>query len=276
MTARLHHDVIAGEGARAFAMWTHGIYGSGGNWRTIARQVVARRPEWGVVLVDLRQHGRSEGGAPPHTVDACAEDLAALAAELEAAGRPITGALGHSFGGKVVLALRPRLRPSTTWVLDSTPSARGGEWDAPDNSVREVWESFGALDRAWPRREEFVAAMVGRGHAAALAHWAAMNLVAGDDGAYRLRLDLDAVRALLLDYYRVDLWSALEDAALPGEAHVVVAARASTVSAADRERLAALDAAGRVHAHTIDAGHWLHIEAPAAVVDLVAAGLPAV
>ncbi len=277
MPARLHHDLVAGDAPRAWMLMTHGIYGSGSNWRAIARQVVNRRPEWGAVLVDLRQHGRSDGGDPPHTVAACADDLAALTDDLERAGQPVSVALGHSFGGKVVLAARARLAPVQTWVLDSTPSARRGEWDAPDNSVREVWESMRALARAWARRDEFTAAMVARGHAPALAQWVAMNLApepADAGGGYRLRLDLDAVRALLLDYYAVDLWPALTGADAPGDAHLVVAARSSTVSEADRARLAALPADARVHVHDVDAGHWLHIDAPAAMVDLLATRLP--
>jgi pimeloyl-ACP methyl ester carboxylesterase len=138
MVARLHHDFVAGDAPRAWALFTHGIYGSGGNWRAIARQVVARRPEWGVVLVDLRHHGRSEPGDPPHTVAACAGDMVALADELSGAGKIVRATLGHSFGGKVMLSARPHLEPAQTWVLDSTPSARSGEWDAPGNSVREV------------------------------------------------------------------------------------------------------------------------------------------
>ena len=54
---------------------THGIYGAGSNWRAIARKVSQQRPDWTVVLVDLRNHGRSEGGNPPHTLRACAEGL---------------------------------------------------------------------------------------------------------------------------------------------------------------------------------------------------------
>ncbi len=279
MPARLHHDLVAGAAPRAWAVWTHGIYGSGGNWRAIARQVVARRPEWGVALVDLRHHGRSDPGDPPHTVAACADDLAALADQLAGGGRPITVALGHSFGGKVVLALRRRLALAQTWVLDSTPSARRAEWDAGDNSVRAVWESMRALDGPWPRRDDFVAAMVERGHGLALAQWVAMNLgPVGDDvgGGLRLALDLDAVRSLLHDYYAIELWTAVEDPALPGEVRMVVGGRSTTVSAADRERLAALPASARVHTHVVDAGHWLHIDAPAAVIELLATHLPPV
>src|SRR5205085_6580304 len=66
---------------------THGIYGAGSNWRSIARKLNERRPEWGVVLVDLRQHGRSEPGEPPHTIAACADDLRALRSEERRVGK---------------------------------------------------------------------------------------------------------------------------------------------------------------------------------------------
>jgi len=39
VTARLHHDFVAGEAPRAWLLMTHGIYGSGANWRSIARQL---------------------------------------------------------------------------------------------------------------------------------------------------------------------------------------------------------------------------------------------
>lgn len=272
MPARLHHDLVVGDAPRAWAMFTHGIYGSGGNLRTIARQVVARRPEWGVALVDLRQHGRSGGGDPPHTVAACADDVAALAGELAAGGHTVRVTLGHSFGGKVMLAARARLAPAQTWVLDSTPSARPDEWDAPSNSVREVWESMRALERTWTRREDFIAGMVERGHATVLAQWVAMNLTADGSGGYELRLELDAVRAMLLDYYAADLWPAVTDE-LAGEVRMVVAERSNAVSPDDRARLASLDGA-RVHTHLIDAGHWLHVDAADAIVELLAAELP--
>ncbi|HEV7554585.1 MAG TPA: alpha/beta fold hydrolase, partial [Kofleriaceae bacterium] len=77
MPVHLHHELVAGDrAAKCFAL-THGIYGAGHNWRSIARKLVERRPEWAVALVDLRHHGRSEGGTPPDTVAACADDLRA-------------------------------------------------------------------------------------------------------------------------------------------------------------------------------------------------------
>ena len=65
-----HHALVTAEGGGAPSRWMlvlHGILGSGGNFRTIARRLVAARPEYGFALVDLRHHGQSPGagGGPP-------------------------------------------------------------------------------------------------------------------------------------------------------------------------------------------------------------------
>jgi esterase len=155
MVATLHHELLTGSGESpsAWLMMTHGIYGSGGNWRTIARKVIGERPGWGAVLVDLRQHGRSGPGAPPHTVAACAEDLAALIATLAGDGRVVRALCGHSFGGKVALAHR-RIATATlrqTWVLDASPSAHEGLPTADDSTVVAVLDLLEQLP-ARPRR----------------------------------------------------------------------------------------------------------------------------
>jgi pimeloyl-ACP methyl ester carboxylesterase len=269
----LHRERVIGANASP-ARWlamTHGIYGSGGNWRSIARKIVERRPEWGAILVDLRGHGRSEQGAPPHTIAACADDLRAC---LDEEGG-VEVVAGHSFGGKCVLALRgAKYETAQTWVLDSTPSVRANMWERPDNDVRQVWESMRELPKAWAKRDDFVAALVARGHSKTLAQWLAMSLHPSTHGV-TLALDLEAVEAMLLDYYAIDLWSAVEDPSLPGDVHMVVAERSDTVSAPDRARLAAEPPERRVHTHTIaGAGHWLHLDAPAAVIELFATRLP--
>lgn len=265
--ATLFAERLGPADAPRLVAFTHGIYGSGTNWRSIARQVLARAPGWAAVLVDLRLHGRSAAGEPPHTVAACVADLQALCAGLAAAGPPVVAAVGHSFGGKVVLGLALPIRV----ILDSTPSARPGAWDAPANSVRAAWASMVALDRTWARREDFVAALIARGHPAPMAGWLAMNLEPAD-GGLRLRLDLDAIRALVTDYYAVDAWPAIERAT--GAIAMVVAERGNTVSAADLARLE--HAPATVTTHVIPgAGHWLHLDAPAAVVEHVVAALTA-
>jgi pimeloyl-ACP methyl ester carboxylesterase len=265
--ARLYHERIARSDATptSWLAITHGIYGAGSNWRSIARKVNDRRPEWGVVIVDLRQHGRSEPGEPPHTIAACAGDLRALLSELG----DVRAIAGHSFGGKVVLAARPLVDAAQTWVLDASPSRRDAGADRQSTVVR-VLELMEHLTRRWAQREDFVDAVVADGHDVGLARWLAMNVVPDPAGDLVLRLDLAALRAMLADYHATDLWDVLE--APGGDVEVVIAERSPVLGAPERGRLAA--APPHVHVHTIDAGHWLHIDAPAAVVDLFAARLP--
>ncbi|MDB4956652.1 MAG: alpha/beta hydrolase fold protein [Myxococcales bacterium] len=268
--ARLHHEKIARSDSHP-AHWlllTHGIYGAGSNWRGIARKLNERRPDWGVLLVDLRHHGRSESGGKPNDLEAAAGDLRALIDEV-----PVTAMAGHSFGGKVVLAAR-RLAPPDlrqTWMLDATPGARPDAEADPDNTVMRVLELLERSPRSWTRRDGFVEAMVAAGQTPALAQWLGMNLVAGE-GGYVLRLDLGAIRELLHDYFAQDLWSVVEDPTLPGDVEIVIADRSPAVSDADQRRLA--DMPPHVHVHHVDAGHWLHIDAPSEVVELFARRLP--
>ncbi|MEZ4403126.1 MAG: alpha/beta fold hydrolase [Kofleriaceae bacterium] len=264
--ATLHHERLGAVAATATVLFTHGIYGSGANWRTIARQVVAARPSLAAVLVDLRLHGRSSAGPPPHTVAACTADVAALVAQLGADGPPVVGAVGHSFGGKVILGLD---RLPHRVVLDSTPSARPDAWDRPGNTVRLVWDSLVEVGPRHRRRDDFVAALVGRGHPRPLAQWLAMNLRPDGDGLV-LGLDLPAVAELLRDYYAVDLWHHLERPT--GAITMVVAERGDTVSAADLARLERAPVA--VTTHVIPgASHWLHLDAAAEVVAHLTAAL---
>jgi pimeloyl-ACP methyl ester carboxylesterase len=257
----------------------HGIYGRGGNWRTFARRLTEARPEWGVVLVDLRKHGRSIDAPPPHTVARAAEDLERLAAELAADDRPVAAVSGHSFGGKVALALRDRGPEwlQQTWMIDSSPSAHPGALDDPDNSVVRVLTMLESLPPYFADRKDFVDHVTGQGFAPMLGRWLAMNLEQPEgESRYRLGFDPAAMRELLTDYYAVDLWSCLEDADKPGEARLVVAGQADTVSPSDRDRIQALEAemSGQVRYHLIEqSGHWVHIDALDELVTLVAAEL---
>lgn len=268
MPVRLHHErIVHSEAAPTrWLLLTHGIYGAGSNWRGIARKITDQRRDWGVVLVDLRHHGRSPGGPDP-SIAACAEDIALLADEVG----DVHALAGHSFGGKVMLAARAEVAVAQTWLLDSSPRAHAEDLTAPGNSVIAVLDLLDRLPKTWAQRDDFVAAVVAEGQDLALAQWLAMNVVPGDDGVLTLRLDLGALRALLADYYAQDLWPALLDPAR-GAVELVIADRSDTVSAEDRARLA--EAPAHVHVHHIDAGHWLHIAAPAAVVALFVEQLP--
>jgi esterase len=258
---------------RAYALVLHGILGSGGNWRTFARKVAAARPEWGFLLVDLREHGRSKGAPAPHTVGAAAADLEAVVA---AADAPVRAVIAHSFGGKVALAYRDAAREpvAQTWIIDATPSAvddATGD-DRPD--VVRVLEMLEKLPAHYADRDAFVSEVTGRGFSRMLAQWLAMNLEP-DQGGMHLALDLGAIRALLSDYFAQDAWDAVEREN-QGPLHFVLGERSTALSAEDHARLDDLAAArsGQVFVHRLDAGHWVHVEALAPLVDLVAGALP--
>jgi pimeloyl-ACP methyl ester carboxylesterase len=265
--AQLHHERIAtGEPSR-WLVFAHGIFGSSANWRTIARRVVERRPEWGIALVDLRGHGRSEHGDPPDTVAACAEDVRAFAAQhggVDAVG-------GHSYGGKVALAARPTMQVAQTWVFDASPSTRERADTDDANTVLHVLRVLERLPRTFGRRDDFIADVVASGIPPDLARWLAMNIIPDGRGAFVSRLDVVQMRALLGDYFAHDLWASLEDPAY-GAVELVIALRSSTLDAADRARLARAPA--HVHVDRIDADHWLNVSAPDAVVELLATRLP--
>jgi esterase len=247
----------------------HGILGSGANFRGFARRLAAAAPAWGFVLVDLRMHGQSQGAPPPHTLASAAGDLNRLEEHL---ALPVAGVMGHSFGGKVALAYAAaRPRPlEQAWVLDASPGVRRDRAGMTEGVVRMLREMPATL----PSRERFLELVTARGYPRAIADWLAMNVRRDDDG-FRLRLDLDAVEALLDDYFTVDLWPVLERAEAARVFHVVVAERSDAFDDADRARLAEIAArAPNVHVHLIaGAGHWVHVDAPDALFAVVAAGL---
>lgn len=148
------------EGRRAPERWVlflHGLLGRGGNWRSFGRRWVEKHPSWGAALVDLRLHGESRAGfPPPHTVRAAAEDVLALTPALPG---PVEALVGHSLGGKVVLATQRASgqRFSRAVVLDASPSARLDGLGSEQS--RDVLALLERLPVEFATRAEFVAAV---------------------------------------------------------------------------------------------------------------------
>ncbi|MBW2548093.1 MAG: alpha/beta fold hydrolase, partial [Deltaproteobacteria bacterium] len=151
----LAHSIVTARSTdpEQYMLFLHGILGTRANWRGIARTFVEARPAWGAVLVDLREHGDSLGMPTPHTVSAAATDVAELERFLDV---PVGGALGHSFGGKVVLEwLRSRQGVRTeAWTIDSSPSPSAANRDT--TATAEVMRTLENLPRHWVSREAFV------------------------------------------------------------------------------------------------------------------------
>ncbi len=248
----------------------HGVFGSGVNWRTFAKRLVAKRPEWGAVLVDLRMHGESQDASPPHTLGAAAADIAALATRLRDSGRVVGGIAGHSFGGKVALQVADEMAGELqrVWVLDSDP-ARDLEAMSGDRPTVKVLTLLSRLPREHESRAAFVTAVVEAGFERGLAQWLAMNVVPDGD-VHRMRLDPDAMRSLLTSYFASDLWPAADRVASDHDMHFVLGADSTAVSEASKTRMKTLRAG---YDEIAAAGHWLHVDAPDALLDIMARGL---
>ncbi len=231
----------------------HGIYGAGRNWGSVARSIVASRPEWGVILVDLRLHGHSQGFAPPHTLHACAHDVYELA---EALGRPADAVLGHSFGGKVALMGAGLLSPAQVWVIDSTPSRR-----SPGGAAYRMLQILRRLPPDYDSRAEAVQRLIDLQVVPYVARWMATNLELRGR-RFRWRFDLNGVEALLYDFFRTDVWDVAEDPPPGTRIHFVKATESDVMPEAECSRVEAAGHRGRSLVHRIHAGHWVHVDNP--------------
>lgn len=266
----LAHSVVTAKSAdpAAYMLFLHGILGTRSNWRGIARRFVKERPEWGAVLVDLPEHGDSLGMSAPHTLREAAGAVAALERSLDL---PIGGALGHSFGGKVVLEwLRSRnATPTEAWIVDSSPSPTTVNGD--ETATAGVIRMLDTLPRTWKSADAFVRAVVEAGQPEPIGQWLAMNLQRTQAGERVFGPDLRVIRKLVEDYAKTDCWDIVENLPESCTLDVIVGGRSSAVSAADRERIERIAARDqRVSIHVVEqAGHWVHVDATDALVKLL-------
>ena len=251
-----------------WVLFLHGFLGAGRNWASIGRGLVNERPDWGVVLTDLRLHGESQGLAPPHTIASSAGDVNSLILHLQ--GRE-TVIVGHSFGGKVALAAA---RAGGTdlkqvWVMDSTPTA--GRTGAGADRLLAL---LAGLPRRFDERGEVVAAVRAAGFDVHIADWVATNLVRRSDG-YGWKFDLAALDLLLEDFYREDLWSVVDPSVAGREVFFVRATHGSILEADAAARIGRLEADGEcVRLIDLEGGHWLNMENPDGVLELLVRFLP--
>jgi esterase len=239
----------------------HGIYGRGRNWQAIARAVIAARPDCACWLVDLPYHGDSPPATHGDTVKGLAVDVIAW---MHAQHVVPSVVLGHSYGGKVALAIADQFRDRTlqVWVIDSTPEVK-----SPSGSAWGMLDVVRRLPARFATREEATQAIVDSGYQLGVAQWMATNLVRQDDG-FVWKLDFDAMERLLHDFFRTDLWHVLESPASGHDIHFLKASESSAISEDAVARIAR--AAGeRVHLHHREGGHWIHAESPQMVAALI-------
>lgn len=244
----------------------HGIYGRGRNWQGIARALIEARPAYACVLVDLPWHGASGPGRRGAAIADVAADLDGWLRDERIVPDAV---LGHSYGGKVALALAAARREADLqlWIIDSTPESK-----PPSGSAWQMLEIVRGLPARFASRDEAVDAIVAGGFAVGVAQWMATNLErSGEEFVWGI--DFDAMERLMRGFFEADLWPAVDDPAPRHELHFLKASESSAISPGAVQRLAAAPA-DRVHLHVRAGGHWIHAERPDVVVDLLVEHLP--
>ena len=240
---------------------------------------------------------------------ACAVDLAAsavgdFAAHVRAVNPHcrVAAVIGHSLGGKIALRHLARLgdanalppHPAQWWSLDSVPSAVAHPDDDPHGVQRVIDAVRNHLPRTFAAREELGTALSampgGVTFPRDLVDWLGTNLAPADPTAgatspLTWQFDPDGAAALYDAYKRDDgaLRVALDPpmggggrhngSSVVHEVHVVRAERSERWP---KDTVAALVArakerGSRLRYHALkDAGHWLHVDNPGGLRDVLA------
>lgn len=256
-----------GDGPR-LAVICHGILGAGTNWRSFARKLAAQTPEWRYLLVDLRNHGRSQGQPGPHSVTACAQDVADTAGSA-----PVEAIIGHSFGGKVALAFARDHHSylEHCWVLDSPPGPL--TQGIQDSEVAAVMQALRAVPQPLKNRRQLVELLSGLGFSTTLSQWMTTNLRSTTVGLV-WRFNLDGAQEMLRDYFAQDFWPLLRNAPDGTDIHIVQADQAERWTPGDVQQLADLPSSAAVTHHLLaNSGHWVHVDNPAGLMALLVPSL---
>jgi esterase len=253
-------DVLESAHPERTITFLHGILGRGNNLRTIARQFIQARPDWTAWLVDLRGHGRSPKRTSGSSLEAVARDVVKLASR---ALTPLRAIVGHSFGGKVALeaaAIGGIASLEHVVVIDSAPGVREPHWD--NDSPLAVLDMIESLPRSFVSKTAFIEAVIAKGKTRELAQWLAQSVERKND-EMRFILDLEEIRALILDYLSRDMWPVVEHPPGAVNVHLVIADRSSAYTAADRKQAQQIaDSNARVTVDVLPAGHWVHVDDP--------------
>ncbi|TXG58225.1 hypothetical protein EZV62_016054 [Acer yangbiense] len=297
------------------AIFLHGLLGSGRNWRSFSRNLASTLSKtspssaWRMVVVDLRNHGRSaeiKGLEPPHDMANAANDLANLVKSQDWAWPDVV--IGHSMGGKVALHFaqscsRAEYDQSAAspkqwywleqlWVLDSVPGAVNPR--KSDGEVEKVLQTLQSLPSTVPSRKfqvEYAVCfnligyvelrwlvnhMMELGFTKSLSEWIGSNLKkSGEHETWAFNLE-GAVQ-MFNSYCETSYWPLLEH---PPQGMEIAIVRAEKSDRWDPDVIQRLEsqaseggdgAEGKVSVHILpDSGHWVHVDNPQGLLEIMA------
>lgn len=237
----------------------HGLFGTLDNWQSIAKVLA---DDYLVFIIDQRNHGRS-----PHlngmNYPLLAEDLLDF---MEAHWIYRANIIGHSMGGKTAMqfALNYPDMVNKLAVIDIAPKAYpGGHEDIFDALLALDLSSLNSRQQA----QDFLAARI---NSPDVLQFLLKNLSRDADGQYAWKMNLPVIH----QHYQ-DILSAIDHDTPFGESTLFIrGARSAYVSDDDIGLIKRLFPKASIQ--TIpEAGHWVHAEAPDAVISALKAFLKA-
>ncbi|KAJ4978097.1 hypothetical protein NE237_008877 [Protea cynaroides] len=275
----------------SIAFVLHGLLGSGRNWRSFSRSLASKLASspssvgWRMVLVDLRNHGKSvedKSLGPPHDMVNAARDLANLVTSQGWAWPDVV--IGHSMGGKVALQFAESCArgeygesaalPRQLWVLDSVV----GEVSTRESNgeVEKVLQTLQSLPSSVPSRKWLVDHMIKLGFSKSLSEWIGSNLKkSGESETWAF--DLQGAVDMFNSYREKSYWSLLEHPPKGLQVAIVRAENSDRWSTDEIQRLETLAAQKRngsegiVSVHVLpNSGHWVHVDNPKGLLEIIA------
>lgn len=143
--------------------------------------MVREFPEWQVVLFDLRGHGESPSFKPPHTLFHSAHDIHITLDTLNITPNLV---IGHSFGGKVSLAMiiereKQYIENKTqTWIIDSIPMlCKNTVQFNTENTVESVLNVLKEMPKEFDQKKFVIKYLKERGISDMIASWMTTNVM---------------------------------------------------------------------------------------------------
>lgn len=238
----------------------HGLMGSKQNWRTLARNM-ATKTHSSIYTLDLRNHGTSPH-ATPHDYEHMAADVAHF---IESHKLHNVTLLGHSMGGKVVMALalsKPHLLRRLI-VADMSPQRAGISEDFTAYTQKMV-EIEHSNVRSKKEADEMLQKVEGN---MAIRQFLLTNAEMNKNtGFYKFRIPVDVLR---------DSIDAIGDFPYGENDNITFEKPATFIKGAHSKYLnhknipVAQKFFPNMELHTLEAGHFVHTEKPADFVELV-------
>lgn len=234
----------------------HGLFGTLDNWQTTARQLAEH---YTVYVPDLRNHGRSPH-LPDMTYALMAEDLKAF---MEAHWMFKAHIIGHSMGGKVAMqfALHNPDMTDKLIVVDIAPKAYEG-------GHQEIFDALFAMDLSKiSERSEAEAFLAARIPERGVQQFLLKNLTRNKDGSYEWKMNL----GVIYEHY-ADILAPVSGDAFEGPSLFIRGGESQYILDSDLPEIQHYFP--KAELSTIEnAGHWVHADQPAALLEEVLAFL---